>query len=73
MNSTETIHDMLPKYFARRRVQGRHVSEITAIASKFGNSAKIIVPRSWLRKRVIAFLHSEYIAKHPEEPKSIEQ
>ncbi|MGA8084833.1 MAG: hypothetical protein WB988_23515 [Candidatus Nitrosopolaris sp.] len=24
----------------------RHVSEITAIASEFGNSAKIIVPRS---------------------------
>jgi hypothetical protein len=73
MNSTETIHDILSKYFTRRRVQGRYVSEITAIASKFGNSAKIIVPRSWLRKRVIAFLHSEYIAKHPEEPKSIEQ
>jgi len=56
-----------------KRRSTRHVSEITAIASKFGNSAKIIVPRSWLRKRVIAFLHSKYIAKHPEEPKSIEQ
>ena len=42
-----------------------HVSEITGIASEYGNSAKIIVPRSWLRKRVIAFLHSEYISKHP--------
>jgi len=30
----------------------RHVSDITAIANKFGNSAKIIVRRSWLRKRV---------------------
>ena len=45
----------------------RHVSEVTTIASEFGNSAKIIVPRSWLRKRVIAFLHSEFISKHPEE------
>jgi hypothetical protein len=45
----------------------RHVSEITTIASEFGNSAKIIVPRSWLGRRVIAFLHSEYILKHPEE------
>jgi len=51
--------------FKRRSI--RHVSEITAIASKFGNSAKIIVPHSWLRKRVIAFLHSEYISKHHEE------
>ena len=47
-----------------RRRSTRHVSEVTAIASEFGNSAKIIVPRSWLRKRVIAFLHSEYITKH---------
>ncbi|MFZ0510242.1 MAG: DUF2080 family transposase-associated protein [Candidatus Nitrosopolaris sp.] len=45
-----------------KRRSTRHVSEITAIASEFGNSAKIIVPRSWLRKRVIAFLHSEYIS-----------
>ncbi|MGC2682395.1 MAG: DUF2080 family transposase-associated protein [Candidatus Nitrosopolaris sp.] len=44
-----------------------HVSEVTAIASELGNSAKIIVPRSWLGRRVIAFLHSEYISKHPEE------
>jgi hypothetical protein len=50
-----------------KRRSTRHVSEITAIASEFGNSAKIIVPRSWLGKRIIAFLHSEYIAKHPEE------
>jgi hypothetical protein len=46
-----------------------HVSEVTAIASEFGNSSKIIVPRSWLRKRVIAFLHSEFISKHPEQGK----
>jgi hypothetical protein len=44
-----------------------HVSEITAIANEFGNSAKIIVPRSWMDKRIIAFLHSEYISKHPKE------
>ena len=50
-----------------KRRSTRHVSEITAITSEYGNSAKIIVPRSWLRKRVIAFLHSEYTAKHPEE------
>jgi hypothetical protein len=35
--------------------------------SEFGNSAKIIVPGSWLGRRVIAFLHSEYISKHPED------
>jgi putative transposon-encoded protein len=52
-----------------KRHSTRHVSEITAIASEFGNSAKIIVPRSWLRKRVIAFLHSEFILKHPEKMK----
>ena len=50
-----------------KRSSTRHVSEITAIASEYGNSAKIIVPRSWLGKRVIAFLYSEYISKHPEE------
>ena len=33
-----------------KRRSTRHVSEITAIASEFGNSAKIIVPRSWLRR-----------------------
>jgi putative transposon-encoded protein len=55
-----------------KRRSTRHVSEITAIASQFGNSAKIIVPRSWLGKRVIAFLHSEYISKHPEERKEVE-
>jgi len=48
-----------------KRRSTRHVSETTAIASKFGNSAKIIVSRSWLNKRVIAFLHSEYVSKHP--------
>jgi len=34
----------------------RHVSEVTTIASEFGNLAKIIVPRSWFGRRVIAFL-----------------
>jgi len=52
-----------------KRRSTRHVSEVTAIAGEFGNSAKIIVPRSWLGKRVIAFLHSEYISKHPQERK----
>jgi hypothetical protein len=47
-----------------KRRSTRHVSEITAIASEFGNSAKIIVPSSWLGKRVIAFLYSEYISAH---------
>jgi putative transposon-encoded protein len=50
-----------------KRRSTRHVSEVTAIASQFGNSSKIIVPRSWLGKRVIALLHSEHISKHPEE------
>jgi putative transposon-encoded protein len=49
-----------------KRSSTRHVSEVTAIANEFGNSAKIIVPRSWLGRRVIAFLHSEYISKHKE-------
>jgi putative transposon-encoded protein len=70
-------HDIQMYYENSRRTKlkrrsTRHVSEITAIASEFGNSAKIIVPRSWLRKRVIAFLHSEYIAKHSEERKADE-
>ena len=55
-----------------KRRSTRHVSEITAIASEFGNSAKIIVPRSWLGMRVIAFLHSEYISKHHEERRADE-
>jgi hypothetical protein len=50
-----------------KRRSTHHVSEVTAIASEYGNSAKIIVPRSWLGKRVIAFPHSDYISKHPEE------
>jgi len=50
-----------------KRHSTRHIFEVTAIATEFGNSAKIIVPRSWLGKRVIAFLHSEYMSKHPEE------
>ena len=52
-----------------KRRSTRHVSDITAIASEFGKSAKIIVPRSWLRKRVIASLHSEFTSKHAEERK----
>jgi putative transposon-encoded protein len=52
-----------------KRRTTRHISEVTAIASEFGNSAKIIVPRSWLGKRIIAFLHSEYLSKHPQERK----
>ena len=55
-----------------KRHSKRHVSEITAIASEYGNSAKIIVPRGWLGMRVIAFLHSEYISNHPEERKTDE-
>jgi hypothetical protein len=55
-----------------KRRSTRHISEVTAIVSKFGNSAKIIVPRSWLGRRVIAFLHSEYISKHPEEQRKNE-
>jgi len=55
-----------------KRRSTRHVSEVTAIASEYGNSAKIIVPRSWMGKRIIAFLHSEYISKHPKERKEDE-
>jgi putative transposon-encoded protein len=55
-----------------KRRSTRHVSEVTAMASEFGNSAKIIVPRGWLGRRVIAFLHSEYISKHHEERKADE-
>ena len=33
-----------------KRRSTRHISEVTAIASEFGNSAKIIVPRSWSGK-----------------------
>jgi putative transposon-encoded protein len=54
-----------------KRSSTRHVSEITAIAGEFGNSAKIILPRSWMDKRVIASLHSEYISKHPQERKAM--
>jgi hypothetical protein len=50
-----------------KRRSTRHVSELTAIASELSKSAKIIVPRSWLRKRAIAFLYSDFISKHPEE------
>ncbi|MGA9154505.1 MAG: hypothetical protein WBZ36_28300 [Candidatus Nitrosopolaris sp.] len=45
-----------------KRCSTLHVS---AIASEFVNSAKIIVPCSWFRKRMIAFFHSEFISKHP--------
>jgi hypothetical protein len=55
-----------------KRRSTRHVSEITAIASEYGNSAKTIVPRSWLGRRVIAFPHSEYISKHHEEQRKDE-
>jgi putative transposon-encoded protein len=51
-NSVDRSADM-------KRRSTRHVSEITAIASEFGNSAKIIVPRSWFGSRVIAFLYSD--------------
>jgi putative transposon-encoded protein len=56
-----------------KRRSTRHVSEVTAIASEFGNSAKIIVPCSWLGRRVIAFLHSEHISKHPEERRKADE
>jgi putative transposon-encoded protein len=55
-----------------KRSSTRHVSEVTAITSEYGNSAKIIVPRSWLGRRVIAFLHSDYISKHAEEQRKDE-
>jgi hypothetical protein len=63
-------NDKSPK---SKRRSTRHISEITAIASEFGNSTKIIVPRSWLGKRIIAFLHSEYISKHPEERRKADE
>jgi putative transposon-encoded protein len=56
-----------------KRSSTRHVSEVTAIVNEYGNSAKIIVPRSWLGKRVIAFLHSDYLAKHPEERRKADE
>ncbi|MGA9150960.1 MAG: DUF2080 family transposase-associated protein [Candidatus Nitrosopolaris sp.] len=56
-----------------KRGSRRHVSEVTAIATEFGNSAKIIVPGSWLGMRVMAFLHSEYITKHPKERREIDE
>ena len=54
-----------------KRRSTRHISEISAIASEFGNSAKIIVPRSWHRKRVIAFLYFDFISKRVEELKKM--
>ncbi|MGA9154391.1 MAG: DUF2080 family transposase-associated protein [Candidatus Nitrosopolaris sp.] len=62
----------VPRGTKLKRRSTRHVSEITAIASEYGNSAKIIVPRSWLGNRVIAFLHSEYVSKRPQERKKVE-
>ena len=56
-----------------KRFSTRHISDITAIANEFGNSDKIIVPRSWLGRRVIAFLHSEYTPKHPEERRKADE
>jgi hypothetical protein len=47
-----------------KRRSTRHISDITTVASKFGNSAKVIVPKNWLGRRVIAFLHSEFVSKH---------
>ena len=41
----------VPRRTLLKRRSLRHVSEATAIASEYGNSAKIIVPRSWLGKR----------------------
>ena len=64
---TQMYYESVSRGTLLKRRSTRHVSEITAIASEFGNSAKIIVPRSWLGRRVIAFLHSEYISKYPEE------
>ena len=55
-----------------KRCSTRHVSDVTTIASEFGNSANIIVSRSWLGKRVIAFLHSEFISKQLSERKKDE-
>jgi putative transposon-encoded protein len=55
-----------------KRSSTRHVSEITGIVSEYGNSAKIIVPRSWMGKRIRVFLHSEYISKHRPERKEDE-
>ena len=67
-HSDRDRHYRTTYYYRRSRELNRrsthHISEITAVASKFGNSAKIIVPRSWLGRRVIAFLHSEFTAKH---------
>jgi hypothetical protein len=49
-----------------KRCSTLHVSEGTAIASEFGNSAKFIVPFDWLRKRVIAFFYLD-LSQHREE------
>ena len=38
----------------------REIYKIGATASEFGNSAKIVVPRSWLGKEIIAMLKSEW-------------
>ena len=53
-----------------KRRSTRHVSEVTAIASEFGKSAKIIVPRSWFRKQVMPCFT---FPKHPEQGKENEQ
>ena len=39
----------------------------------FGNSAKIIIPRSWLGMRIIAFLNSEYFSKYAEERRKADE
>jgi hypothetical protein len=56
--------DEIEKAFDRPRMRDN--------SSSFGDSVKIIVPSSWLRKRVIAFLHSEFISSYGEERKSDE-
>jgi hypothetical protein len=38
----------------------RHISEITAIASEFGNSAKIIVPRSGCKQALEFHAHVNF-------------
>jgi hypothetical protein len=39
----------------------RGAEKITAVISEFGYSAKITVLRSWVRIRMVATLHSEFI------------
>src|SRR5215831_4026651 len=50
-----------------RKGHSLYYSIIETHTSYIDNSAKIIIPRSWLRKRVIAFLPSGFISKPAEE------